>query len=162
MAPAAPASLREQQIERLLWTSLGLTVTIFILSMLSLGRRSLFLSLIGAVITLIFDIALLALLAKERRLQTMCYIDTTSTPTSNLKSLTCALRKPAIVIPFFLAVVWLAACGVLCWSTAFALEIASESRKAWMAVPIIELILCATHAGVLGVYGVLCVKERIV
>lgn len=57
---------------------------------------------------------------------------------------------------------WLGAVGVLCWALSLTSRYEGKfpTSRAWIARAVVETVLCAAHAGVLGAYAVLCMKER--
>ncbi|KAF5332300.1 hypothetical protein D9611_008061 [Ephemerocybe angulata] len=156
-AISAATSRKERQIQRLLWASLALTIITFGLSMAFLGIMSFFISWAGVGLSLIFIITLLFVSAKERR-QRNGHHGAANTVVARLS---CTQRKPSIFFAFFIAMVWAAALGMLCYTVAFFDHFEWVGGWAKMrAVPAIELTFCAAHVAVLVTYGVLCVKER--
>lgn len=167
---ATVISPRARVIQRLLWTSLALTVLTFAMSMVFFGSLSLFIALAGVGLCLIYDITLLALTTKERRLQGQgseggvaarpnSYPPSQHTFPSPGTPLPCALRKPSIISAMFIVVVWLASLSILFYFLSYwdGLEL---DQPGLLAVPILEVIFTTLHVGVLVTYIVQSWKER--
>lgn len=168
--PATVITPRARVIQRLLWTSLALTILTFAMSMVFFGFMSLFIALAGVGLCLIYDITLLALTAKERRIaaqgseaDTIAARPNSYPPSTNTQSpkrpLPCTLRKPSIIVAFFLVVVWFGSLGVLLYFLAYWYSMEVETPGI-LAVPILEVIFTISHIGVLGTYVVQTWKER--
>jgi hypothetical protein len=140
------------------------------MSMVSFGSMSLFIGLAGTGLCLIYDITLLSLSAKERRLAAQGS-DTEATagrpnsypPSPNAQSLKaplpCTLRKPSIMVVFFLIVVWLGSLSIVLWFLSY-WDSSEMDNPGLLAIPVLEVIFTISHIGVLGTYVVQTWKER--
>ncbi|TFK23031.1 hypothetical protein FA15DRAFT_493935 [Coprinopsis marcescibilis] len=145
---------RQQRILYLIYASLVISVPIFVLSMLALGSLTLWISPVTTALTVAYDVTALALHFKRRgdpRLPTVA-------------------RFPSIIIPFLLALAYLAACAVSVVALVFIshkfanspgnVQYPKQFVSHVRAIAISEIALIAIHGDLLLAIGFLGVQER--
>ncbi|TFK23036.1 hypothetical protein FA15DRAFT_670957 [Coprinopsis marcescibilis] len=152
-----PATPRTQTIIRILYALLGISVPLFVISMLFLGVVSLWISPVTTVLTAIYSITVLVLHYKRRK-------HASAFPTVG--------RTPTIFFAFLFALAYLAAMGVVLFvvvqvaaqledtATSLGVSLPNSADDILRGLGIAEIVLIATQVGLLTSVGVLGLKER--
>ena len=181
---------RERLLPRLLWISIALSIIILGLSMSLFGFMSYFVSPSTAGANLIFDITMLAVRSKERKLQARSGVQVDKPPnalpssqeghpvspttfpppptaSSNVQhrvSLPCYCRLPSIFVAIIILLAWMADLPLLITLTVifngWTDDWGTPTPQQILPATILEIIFVAVNIGVWGIFCELCRRER--
>jgi hypothetical protein len=150
-------------IQILLWTSLGVSLIIFALSMVFLGAFSIFIAPCSVAVTLAYLVTLLALSTRDRRRSRAARINNVPlVPLKGSALLPSVCRMPSIVFGILLAVLWVVSFSLTAWITSV-----FSNGGDWginthlLPVTYVDIVFQGIQVGVVTL-SALCLKERAV